>query len=160
MVKSLTTATFSLAMASLVAGCAGEWSPDSHAPADFKTTYVKITDKCEISKSHGDKYVETWISPNAHDAWKAGQPLPHGDTDGAVLIKVGFADSACADPVEHWTMKKTANTGDIKDWNWQTLDEYGDINQKDQSQMSGCTGCHSGYKDRDFVGTPAPATGT
>ena len=137
-------------------GCAGEWSDQSYATADYKTTYKKITDKCEQSNSHGNKYVVTYINPVGHEAWKSGQPLPKN----SVLIKVGHADSSCADVTEHWTMKKVAETGTIKDWNWQTLDEYGDITQSDQSLLGGCAGCHTSYKASDFVGTPAPATGS
>ena len=154
MTRFLKTSLALFAVTALTSGCAGEWSADAYAPADYKSTYKKITEKCEVSKSHGNKYVLTYISADAHDAWKSKKPLPKG----AVLIKVGYPDSACSEPSEHWTMKKVAETGDIKDWNWQTLDEYGDVTNQDQSAMGGCTGCHTNYKAGDFVGTPAPGT--
>ena len=144
-----------LATVVAVSGCAGEWSDAAHAPADYKSTYKKISDKCEQSTSHGNKYVLTYISATAHDEWLAGKPLPKD----AVLIKVGHSDSACSEVTQYWTMKKTAEAGDIKDWTWQTLDEYGEVSQDDQSALGGCAGCHTNYKANDFVGTPAPATG-
>lgn len=142
--------------ATMLSGCAGEWAADSHAPADYKTSYTRITDKCDKSNSHGGKYVHTYISAGGLDAWKAGTAVPKG----TVLIKEGYADSGCTEVIEHWTMKKIDDKGDIKDWNWQTLDEYGSINQQDQSAMGGCAGCHTSYKASDYIGTPAPATGT
>ena len=152
--RNMLTALVALTL--LASGCAGEWSADAHAPADYKSTYKKLVDTCEKSSPHGGKYVYTWADPTVDEAWKAKKTLP----EGSVFIKEAFADSGCSEPTEHFVMKKTGSTGDVKDWNWQTLDEYGALNQSDQSQMSGCAGCHTGYKANDYVGTPAPATGT
>ncbi|GEM_PF-2922574 len=139
------------AIALLATGCAGEWSSSAYAPADYKSKYKKITAKCEKSGGHGGKYVISYISPEAYDAFTQGKVLPKG----AVLIKEGYTDSGCSEIEKHWTMKKTAESDPpvIGNWKWQQLDEYGEITD---DAPSGCAGCHSGYKP-DFVGTPASA---
>lgn len=147
-----------LTLLTLMVGCAGEWSDTSFAPADYQSSYTKITGKCAKSGAHGDKYVLSYMSKDAVDAWHKGDQLPVG----AVVLKVGYNDSACSEVTQHWAMKKLkiSTPRAIGDWSWQMQDEYGEVTN--EGKISGCVSCHgsAAYEAHDFVATPTSATQT
>ncbi len=130
-------------------GCASELDANAFFPKTYATDYAKIT-ACEKSGSHGGKYVATYVNKEAEAAFKA-KTYPFAE--GTVFVKVGHSDSKCTDITAYWAMKQgdASVAGAAGNWVWQELDADGQI--ANEGQLAGCTGCHSNYKDNDYVGT-------
>ncbi|MCO4763058.1 MAG: cytochrome P460 family protein [Myxococcales bacterium] len=138
-----------IALLATAAGCASELDSNAYFPKTYTSDYAKIV-KCEKSGAHGGKYVTTYVTKDAETPWK-NKSYPF--SEGTVFVKVGHSDSACSDISGYFAMKKLAagSGGKAGDWDWQSLDADGQVTGS--GQLGGCTGCHSGYKDNDFVGT-------
>ncbi|MCO4763935.1 MAG: cytochrome P460 family protein [Myxococcales bacterium] len=145
-----------LGVCSLLGACESEPSApglklpaDAFFSADFATGYELIF-SCDISGSHGGKYVNVYVNPEAKAAWQTGSvPLPAS----TVFLKVMYNDSKCSQLHGFRARKKgvPGSAPTVGDWRWQALNAQGVI-QTDTKEAT-CGACHGAYKNRDFTAT-------
>jgi hypothetical protein len=147
-----------LALLATTSACNSDFDAEVAFAANYQTTYQKLH-SCKASQHPAAKYVETWLSPDAKEAWAAYAALPEGSTAtvalpvGAVLVKTQFDDAACKELKNFTVMEKLAvgaapTTGDFR---WQHVDIDGACLNCDNG--SACSSCHTQPACRDFVCT-------
>ncbi len=150
-------------------------SPSFSAPAvsangflislgDYHQSLVKTNKKEWVSRTHGKRWVNTYVSKEAASAYQKGDPLP----EGAVVVKESFENedgnpSTISGPL--YGMKKGSLSASPQTGGWQ----YGLIWEKPvpgnpegislpvtwlpgDAHLNSCARCHSHFKETDFMG--------
>lgn len=136
------------------AACGGyEYDPNSYFPEAWDNEYVQLS-QCAKSSTHSGNYVEVWVNPEAEQTFKDGA-VPFAE--GTVFLKPQFDDASCGGQPVTWTVMRKGAAGtapDTGDWEWQSVDENGEITG--QGQIAFCLNCHENASERDYVWTEAP----
>lgn len=129
------------ALVALLGACDPNEPPDPPPPiftADWEATYTEVRD-CRRSGDHDLNYVRILADAAALDPYqKRDVPFP----DGAVILKVEFADPECTDTFGFTAMRREAGFDAANgNWHWQRLDAQEVVTEDGALQR--CIGCHT-----------------
>ncbi|MSP24011.1 MAG: hypothetical protein EXR75_02380 [Myxococcales bacterium] len=127
--------------ACVLSGCDPTETEPSPAPvyaADWATSYTEVRD-CRRSGDHDLNYVRILAAPDALGPY---QTRDAAFPDGAVVLKLEFADPACTDRSGLTAMRREAGFDATHgDWHWQRLDQ--DEKVFEDGKLERCVGCHA-----------------
>jgi hypothetical protein len=131
---------------------------------NFHETLVKMNVRPWNSRAHGHRWVNTYVSKGAVDAYKNSNPLPIGSW----VVKESFEDEnnqPSGTPGPLYVMKKRALTDSPKTRGWlfaMRWDKPAANNPEKikeavkwlpgDSHLNSCLKCHSHFKDEDYMG--------
>jgi uncharacterized membrane protein len=131
---------------------------------DFRKTLVKMNTRSWNSRTHGHRWVNTYVSKDAVKAYENSNPLPIGSW----VIKESFEDenggpSRTAGPL--YVMKKgaVAEASRTSGWQFAVSWEKPVPNNPEKiklpvkwlpgdAHLNSCAKCHSRFKDKDYLG--------
>ncbi len=131
---------------------------------NFHENLVKMNIRPWNSRAHGHRWVNTYVSPDAVEAYKRSDPLPVG----SVVVKESFEDdngqpSGTLGPL--YVMKKGAVTdsprtrGWLYAFKWDKPAPNNPERLKDavkwlpgDGHLASCIKCHSHFRDEDYLG--------
>jgi uncharacterized membrane protein len=146
-------------------------SSDAASPADllnslgnFHETLVKMNVRPWNSRTHGHRWVNTYVSKEAVEDYKNSDPLPVG----SLVIKESFEDEnnqPSSTPGPLYVMEKGALTDSprTKGWLYALRWDHPVSNNPEKikdavqwlpgdAHLNSCFKCHSHFKDEDFMG--------
>ena len=128
-----------------VMGCS-TWDDEAIVPEDFRSSYIKLHEECEVSVHPAAEYVVTYLSPNGREVWEA---YSEGDMNaefstGVISVKAQYSDESCSNLTGYTVMEKVSEdtSGELGGWRWQYLNNAGECINCDGG--TGCSGCHAG----------------
>lgn len=145
-------------LALLAAACTPGGTPDAGVdagpaadpifPADVEESFTEVRD-CRSSIEHELHFVRVFADELAHDPYTTHDA---GFPEGAVVVKVEYADEGCTDVIGYTAMKRLADGGspDALDWHWQ--EAGADREVLGDGALLRCVGCHERCED-GFEGT-------
>jgi uncharacterized membrane protein len=131
---------------------------------DYRQSLVKMNKKEWVSRTHGKRWVNTYVSKEAASAYQKGDPLP----EGAIVVKESFENkdggpSTVLGPL--YGMKKGSPAHSPQTGGWQYALTWGNPVPGNpegislpvtwlpgDSHLNSCAKCHSHFKETDFMG--------
>ncbi len=112
--------------------------PAAVFPQDWQASYTEVRD-CRRSGDHDLNYVRILADAAALAPYqKRDAPFP----DGAVVLKIEFADPECTDTSGFTAMRREAGfDAPNGDWHWQRLDATETVTE--DGKLDRCIGCHT-----------------
>lgn len=107
-------------------------------PADVAESFTEVRG-CRSSIEHELRFIRVFVDELAHEPYTTHDA---GFPEGAVVVKVEYADEGCSDVVGYTAMKRLADGGspDALDWHWQEADGDGVVFA--DGPLLRCVGCH------------------
>lgn len=131
---------------------------------DYRSNLVKMNATPWNSRTHGHRWVNTYVSKEAVKAYQASDPLP----EGALVVKESFEDEdnkPSSVPGPLYVMEKGKVAGSSRSGGWRYAlkwDKPVEGNAEKitmptawlpgDAHLASCLKCHSRYKAVDFVG--------
>ena len=131
---------------------------------NFHETLVKMNSHPWNSRTHGHRWVNTYVSKEAVEAYKNSNPLPIG----SLVVKESFEDEnnqPSGTPGPLYVMKKGAVADSPKTHGWLFAMRWDKpVNNNPEkikeavkwlpgdSHLNSCLKCHSHFKDEDYIG--------
>lgn len=146
------------------AGNAGAYRDIFERVKNFKTDLVQMNSKMWFSKAHGKRWVNTYVSKEAVEAYKNSDPLP----EGTMIFKDSFEDAGGKPsnvPGPVWVKVKERITDSPASGGWLFGLKWDQPVPNNPESISGpvtwlpgdahlsyCLECHSHFKAVDYVG--------
>lgn len=132
--------------------------------ADYRQNLVKINVQTWNSRTHGHRWVNTYVSKEGVDAYKNSNPLP----EGAFVVKESFEDqdgkvSAVPGPLYVMRKGKVSDSPETGGWKYALRwDKPVEGNPEEiqgpvtwlpgDGNLDSCVRCHDHFKDNDYMG--------
>lgn len=142
----------------------GNLSDPLEAARDYRHSLVKMNSKPWNSRTHGHRWVNTYVSKEAADAYKNSNPLP----EGSLVVKESFEDlngkiSDVPGPLYVMRKGKAADSPSTGGWQYALAWEKPAAHNPENilmpvkwlpgdSHLSSCVKCHNHFKTSDYVG--------
>lgn len=131
---------------------------------DYRQNLVKVNDRMWNSRTHGHRWVNTYVSKEALEAYKNSNEIP----EGALVVKESFEDQsgqASQTPGPLYVMRKGKLSDSPQTGGWQYAlrwDKPVAGNPEgiqapvtwlpDDANLNSCMKCHRHFKDNDYMG--------
>ncbi len=132
--------------------------------ADYRQNLAKVNAKTWNSRTHGHRWVNTYVSKESVDAYKNSNPLP----EGALVVKESFQDAggqASQVPGPLYVMRKGKASDSPETGGWKYALRWdkpvagnpegiqGPVTWlPGDGNLDSCMRCHSHFKENDYMG--------